>query len=175
MVVVTIVVIVAALIGVMMYQSKIAKNPIDSDRGKVMDSISKITVNPINVERAKARDAKRISDVKQMSNYLSIEDTNVYGQNIQGCISENSLSESCTGPGEVSNISQFKDPGKGTSPCSTSSHTVCQYSIGARSIAAPAKTNDYQICFFLENGYARLSQGLHAMTDTGAFADCTLK
>ena len=117
--------------------------------------------------RPRARDARRLAEVKQMGLIIAIEATSLISgsaRNFAGCVGSDVLASTCTGPGGISQFSDFSDP-SGTSPCKNGSTATCDYSISKAGGAAAASIDDYEICFFLEEGVALgYSQGLLSIT-----------
>lgn len=124
--------------------------------------------------RERARDARRVSDAKQMSTLLEIEASN-NPEPIQGCTGADAKVNTCNGTGAVAtDFGRFQDPTVGTSgsACTSNSTVPCQYSISQEDGSAGATTGDYQICFYLEGGAGDLAVGLHAIETNGAFGVC---
>lgn len=140
----------------------------------IIGLLSTLAVISLNGAREKARDAQRISDVKQMSTVLEIENaqhdpgTPVTGpaEFVQG-----SLASLATGPGDVSQFSNFEDPTEDTTPCANGANTECNYSIGNEAGDAVANLDDYEICFYLESGSGDLLGGIHSITTGGVFTN----
>lgn len=142
----------------------------------IIGILASIGVASLNSARSKARDAKRISDIKQMSTILESEEGAVPNREVTGCTGAFAATSICTGPGDdvlklfprLLDPSTPKDtakqPGaagydKGT-PCVSTSTGVCSYSIAKQDGAeGNATTASYQICFYLESGGAGLNKG----------------
>jgi len=139
----------------------------------IIGLLSTMAVVSLNSARAKARDAKRLNDVKQMANILSIEATEGTGnENLVGCTAINSDVILCTGKlvdgatvaGEIKQFSKFKDPSSDT-PCVAGATATCQYSITADG----ATVNNAVIRFYLENASGGLIAGAHTINSSGVF------
>ena len=123
--------------------------------------------------RMKARDTERFSDVRQMNIILELVTYYATGpQFLVGCTTPYADVSICSGPSDVSMFQKFIDPSTSSSVCKPTSKSTCQYSISSEDGKRRAKTNDYQICFYLEegieNGPNPLPRGLHAVkTDVG--------
>ncbi len=133
----------------------------------MLASIVLVSLGPV---RAKARDAKRIAEVRQMALVLEQEAADE-GEAIGVCTADQADVTTCT-IGGVITFANFKDPSSPTTPlCKTAGDTgtTCQYSIATNAGAINARTNDYQICFKLEQGVgtAGLLAGLNQI-ETGA-------
>ena len=133
----------------------------------IIGLLSTMAVVSLNSARAKARDAKRLSDVKQMANILSIQATEgTTVSTLEGCVAVDANVTGCTGPGEVSQFSKFNDPSTSGTACASGSTGTCQYSI----TAAGATVENAQIRFFLENAAGGLTGGIvHTINANGQF------
>lgn len=139
----------------------------------VIGMLASIVLVSLGPARAKARDAKRVADVRQMSVALEVEAADE-GEDTIGCTEADSKTNMCTGPGAVS-FGDFADPSVGIegTACALGITSPCQYSISkADGSAGNPRTNDYQICFFLEDGSGSLGPGLHAIETNGVFTTC---
>ncbi len=93
--------------------------------------------------RAKARDAKRLSDVKQLSTGMEILAALDEVKNIT-CTSESTLS--CTNLATTILWNNFVDPSNIAAPCKTGVVGTCQYGL------KPGSTTDnYELCFKMES------------------------
>jgi prepilin-type N-terminal cleavage/methylation domain-containing protein len=131
----------------------------------IIGILATIVLVSLGSARAKARDARRISDVKQMALLLEMEG-DVSSVALVTCVLADALASTCTGPGVVSQFSNFSDP-NGTTACDNGSTGVCDYSVSQAGGAAAAGTQDYQICFWLEVGSGTLPAGLNSI-ETGS-------
>ncbi len=138
----------------------------------VIGMLASIVLVSLGPARAKARDARRIIEVKQMALALEQEAADG-GEVLVGCIGADAKVNTCTGPGSA-NFANFADPsvGAGGTACANAVVATCQYSISLDDGSAGARTDDYQICFYLEQGVGtiNLSVGLNQITDGGNFA-----
>ncbi len=101
----------------------------------IIGLLSTMAVIQLNDARAKARDAKRISDVKQLSTILEMEGSDSPGPFVEigGATPTpapvDTLAKDCTGPGQVSQFENFEDPSDTVDdPCvggSTPSDDIC--------------------------------------------------
>lgn len=140
----------------------------------IIGLLGTLSITSLLSARAKARDARRINDVQQMANVLSLESSgggNV-AANLEGCgdaINETNT-RTCTGPGNVSYFPDFFDPSiinpdddaticKQTTP----STDVCQYSLASGS----TNVENSLILFFLETDLVGYNQGLHVISPEG--------
>ena len=117
----------------------------------VIGMLASIVLVSLGPTRAKARDAKRIAEVRSMGLALEQEAADG-GEAITGCTLDQADASTCTGPG-TANLANFKDPSTPATPCPAGPGTAtCQYSIATNGGVAGARTDDYQICFVLEQG-----------------------
>ena len=141
----------------------------------VIGMLAAIVLVALGPARARGRDARRISDVRQMSTALEVEEVAANeGKNTVGCEAADSRANTCSGPGVVS-FADFADPSVGTggSACISGGGAVCQYAISkADGTAGNPRTDDYQICFYLEQGSGSLAAGMHAIKTNGVLSAC---
>ena len=148
----------------------------------IIGLLASIVLISLGPARAKARDARRVTDVRQMSTALEVEASD-NPDALVGCTAADARVNTCTGcSGCPSNNSivgfvNFADPtvGIGGAACQQSispSIAPCQYSISQDDGSAAATTGDYQICFWLESGAGSLAAGLHAIETNGVFTTC---
>jgi len=139
----------------------------------IIGVLSSMVVVSVNDARTKARDARRLSDIRQMANLLAIQATE--GQtvaNLEGCnaVSAEKNVRSCTGPGQITQFINFADPSiadpdnNGTI-CTAGSNSVCQYSMTIGS----TNVENAEIYVYLESSVAGLEAGLHYINPNGVF------
>ncbi|MFA7662345.1 MAG: type II secretion system protein [Patescibacteria group bacterium] len=135
----------------------------------------------LNGAREKARDARRISDVKQMATVLEIAAVNNSSEALTVCTDAHDATIDCstTIAGDVAQFANFIDPkhvasGDGaTVPCTTGivgAGAICDYSISKKLGTAGATVGDYEICFYLESGSGDLLKGLNKVTTGGVLS-----
>jgi prepilin-type N-terminal cleavage/methylation domain-containing protein len=138
----------------------------------ILGLLATLTVVQLSSAREKARDAKRISDVKQMSSLMSMELANNPEGVLSGC-AVNASTTLCTGitvagtavaGSEISQFANFVDPNKPTAACVAGATDVCAYAVGT-STDLDAAT----ITFYLENGSGSLTRGVHWINAQGLF------
>lgn len=131
-----------------------------------------------------------IGIVRALSGVLHDIDAQIPGQEFSGCDQSHMYAQSCTSSLEVlsnetgvfakkNNITGetplflvYGDNG-GNPSCTPQSTTVCDYSISNQAGTARPKSNDYEICFFLEQGSDELTNpGVHALYSNGKFGAC---
>ncbi|PLX27375.1 hypothetical protein C0583_03615 [Candidatus Parcubacteria bacterium] len=137
----------------------------------IIGLLSTMAVISLNSARAKARDARRLSDVKQLSTMLSLEAADNPNAPLEGCDTANDLTTDCTGPGQItSEFSKFEDPTTPDTQCTdpaVGDVTTCGYSIVNSASTVGATTT--QIRFYLENDSGGLSAGLNTINSEGIF------
>ncbi len=129
----------------------------------IIGLLSTIAIVAMGGARAKARDAKRISDIKQMSTILDIEEAVAPGTSLTGCVGGDARTNTCTNAGDIiagfgtgSNNAMCDPAGKCALAVICSSAAVgtaaCDYSIsrGGGGALVPTTAN-YEICFFMES------------------------
>lgn len=139
----------------------------------VIGMLASIVLVSLGPTRAKARDAKRITEVRQMGLALEQEAAD-NGDALVGCTAADAKVNTCTGPGVV-NFVNFADPSAGTggTACVNGGTATCQYAISKDDgTAGVPQTDDYQICFYLEQGVGTigLSAGMNQISDGGGFS-----
>ena len=137
----------------------------------IIGILSSLVVVSLNDARAKARDARRLSDIRQMANVFAIEATQGADvAEITGCsattVEKNT--RSCTGPGNVAEFNRFSDPSIQTPDdnntlCRPASSGVCEYSLAIGS----TNVENALILFYLETDIAGLNSGLHSIDPDG--------
>ncbi|MEK7067821.1 MAG: type II secretion system protein [Patescibacteria group bacterium] len=139
----------------------------------IIGVLSSMVVVSLNDARGKARDAKRLSDVRQMANVLAIAATEgTRPLDLTGCNAATTEKNvrSCTGPESIANtLKLFSDsniinPDDPNTICRAGATAPCQYSfnIGSTNVA------NAQIYFFLETNIAGWTSRLHAIDIEGS-------
>ena len=124
----------------------------------IIGILSAVVLSSLGTAREKARDARRLSEIKDMTKLLIVEsDTGDVA--LVGCTAADALTTLCTGPGSVSSFVNYTDPSGSVTACTDASTEACAYSISTEAGLAGAGTEDFQICFYLENGAGGLSAG----------------
>lgn len=140
----------------------------------IIGILSTLAIIALGSARAKARDAKRLSDVKQMSTALEIAETTNPANDLT-CVGAG-LTTGCddldeTADGVTLNWGSFIDPGtNSTVACADPSVVTCGYTVN---LAATTEmdTSNYSICFYLEQASGSLAQGLHNVSSGGNITD----
>jgi len=134
----------------------------------IIGLLSTLAVVSLNNARAKARDAKRLSDVKQLSTILELQATEgTTAAALETCILADALTTTCTGPGQVNQFPNFADPSTPGTACTNASVVTCDYSISKANGAAAATVADYEILFYLEDGAGSQPANLGCITTGG--------
>ena len=126
----------------------------------IIGVLSSVVLASLNTARTKARDASRVSDANQMSRVMALN-TDAWAITLVGCSAADARMVTCTTPLELAN---FTDPSDSTTACTSASTGICDYSVSQADGDAGATTEDYQICFYLENAGATGTAGLHKVS-----------
>ncbi len=141
----------------------------------IIGLLSTMAVISLNSARAKARDARRLSDVKQLSTMLSLAAADDPTANVDcgavgtECAAGN-LTTAAVGPGQVgTEFSKFSDP-TGTAACTLVSTAPCAYSFAFTEPGGNRQNvGSTTIIFYLENDSGGLSAGPNVITTEGIF------
>ena len=137
----------------------------------IIGLLSSLAVVNLNSARGKARDAKRVSDVKQLALLIEMAATSNATGAYQGvlpaaCDSPGDLTTLC-GEFENQNWAVFYDPSRVdagtpllTGGCTNDSAVPCDYAMGIDNSTATG-IDDYEICFFLEEGAGSVPEGVN--------------
>jgi general secretion pathway protein G len=118
----------------------------------IIGLLSTLAVVALNNARAKSRDAKRVSDIKQIQTALEM-----YYQDANGYPSANAMPSSLATAGNTYMGQVLTNP----TPNGITYTYAC---VGANPCAGP-----YTITFNLESGTGGLNTGLHSATPSGFF------
>lgn len=140
----------------------------------IIGILAAVVLANLSTARAKGRDAKRVSDLQNMSKAIAIGDADnpipsllvaLGGANCAAAA--NSKANTCTYPVD---LSAFGDPSVGTAgaACTVASASSCQYSISDAAGGTDATTQDYRICTRLETVTNFGAAGLYKITSTNA-------
>ena len=124
----------------------------------IIGLLAAIVLASVNSARVKGRDARRLADLKQISNAAAIADNSLGGVAFTGCTTK-AEADTCTLP----NLANFKDPGGNTALCSTgATGSACDYTV----MTAGATTQKFEVCDFTE--------GQNAVNTTSAGANVNI-
>ena len=129
----------------------------------IISLLSSVVLTSLNGARAKGRDARRLSDLKEIANAFNIAQS-VQPVTTAGCTAYGAAASTCTVP----DLSKFSDPTSATT-CTKTSAAPCNYMIGKQdgSTGNPT-TENYEICAYLETGSGSLPAGLvYVASNTG--------
>src|SRR3989338_2415144 len=136
----------------------------------IIGLLSTLAVVSLNNARAKARDAKRVSDIKQISTLVEMEAANsssggynVFPDACNGGTNAQLLS-GCTDFAGV-NLATITDPSGSATPCDSGVNANCGYAV-----SVSESTSNYELCFFLEEGAGSVGSGLNKVTAGGVIA-----
>jgi prepilin-type N-terminal cleavage/methylation domain-containing protein len=134
----------------------------------VIGMLASIVLVSLGPARAKARDARRVADVRQMSTALEVEAADG-GEATVTCVTADAKVNTCTGPGVVSSFANYADPSVGIAgtACIPGLIASCQYAIADSLGTGAPRTDNYQICFWLEEGAGSLAKGLNSVRTNG--------
>ena len=128
----------------------------------IIGILSSVVLASLNTARSKGRDARRLSDLKQISNQVaSLGDTTPF----TGCTAAGSVS-TCTG---IPLLSSYSDPSTPGTPCAAGALAgTCNYRVSKFSGGAGNPTaNNWMVCAYLENLAGTLtSQTVHVGSDS---------
>lgn len=121
----------------------------------IIGVLASIVLTSLASARARARDARRISDLKQMLTAIAqLGDAQL---TFEGCTSSGVRAATCT---PTPNLSVLADPSSATvCPNPIVLGTPCDYRVVRRMAAGNPAANDYQICANLEQGSNTLTAG----------------
>ena len=137
----------------------------------IIGVLSTMAVVSLNSARGKARDARRVSDVKQLSTLLEMEASVGSGDTTLVCT--DAVTSTCVDP--AGQFIRFEDPTVQGTACvggTEPSVAPCDYGIYKSDGGGSPNPQYYEICFYLEEGSGDLLTGLHAVTMGGVFSDC---
>jgi type II secretory pathway pseudopilin PulG len=156
----------------------------------IIGLLSTLAVVSLNGARAKARDAKRLSDVKQISTLIEMAATNnpsgSYGDVASAvfpttcdtiAVDFRLPANACVIAG--TDIAAITDPSAAYAAvtpnvCADGSAGVCNYTLTLaeyNSVALAVDTDDYEICFYLENGFNGGQPGSYSISKGGIIKD----
>ena len=141
----------------------------------IIGILSSVVIVSLGGVRGRARDAKRLAEVKEMQLALAVADTSSFAGGT--AITFNTTSPCATALVRcVNNASlstdlvKYRDPSApttgATTACATSGSVGCDYAIYLNTTAI--KTNDYKICFYLEDAASAVDAtvGVHKVTSS---------
>ena len=122
----------------------------------IIGILASIILASLNTARQKGRDARRLSDLKQIVNAIALTDTGGAPVAFAGCVGASALTNTCTTPA----LQLFLDPSAPTgTACVTGGGVICPYTVGkGPTVATAGATNQsYEVCAFLETAAGPLA------------------
>ncbi len=130
----------------------------------IIGILASVVLVSLNTARAKGRDARRVSDLRQIVNVLALADV-VPAVALATCTGLYADVSTCTGAG-LPSMTPFKDPSGVTTACVAAPTAACQYSISTVANAAGATTGDWKVRGWLETGTGALAAGLFCVSSS---------
>jgi prepilin-type N-terminal cleavage/methylation domain-containing protein len=122
----------------------------------IIGILAGIVLASLGNARTKARDARRVSELKQMLNILEQADLQTPGGPITGCNS---------GGGDIAKncdlLKNFSDPSGATARCTATSVAACQYGTRLPFGTGTFTTQNFQICTYLETPIGNFAPGVY--------------
>lgn len=144
----------------------------------IIGILSTLAVVSLSSARSKARDAKRVSDMKQLQSAMEMVNID-NGKYTLTANTNTDPNASCNTGAAVKdcnddtltsyiNTSSLSDPSGPTDVCSSGANAQCEYGIVSTS------DDSYEICFYLENDISNteLKKGLNSITQNGFSEGC---
>lgn len=115
----------------------------------IIGILSSVVLASVRSAQKKGRDARRLQDLKQISNAVALLDSGATATAFSGCTGAGVRVTTCTTP----DLTLYLDPSGATTACTTSSAGTCDYAIGKDALAtAGATTQAWEVCAYLETG-----------------------
>ena len=117
----------------------------------IIGLLATVVLAGLTSARQKGRDARRMGDLKQMSNAIALIGTGQIGTSFAGC-SPNTTTGAAINTCTIGSLNflNYLDP-SGSGACTKTNSTACNYTLFATSTAA-LSSQAYEICDFLETG-----------------------
>lgn len=136
----------------------------------IIGILASIILASLNTARQKARDARRVSDLKQMTTAIAqLGDTTLFA----GCTTSG-RAMTCT---PTPNLTAFIDPSS-TTVCGSGGvnwntaaglTAVCDYRVSKRTASGNPAAGDFAVCAYLEQGSNTLTAGAVRITNLSGF------
>ncbi len=122
----------------------------------IIGMLASLILASLNSARTKARDSRRLSDLKEIANLITVNETSPEGA--IGCSGNVNNCSSVTG---LEALSRFKDPSGATTVCSANPNGVCQYALSRASGSGNPTYGNWKVCSYAEKsaGSARSNAG----------------
>ncbi|MES2006745.1 MAG: type II secretion system protein [Patescibacteria group bacterium] len=122
----------------------------------IIGILAGIVLASLSNARIKARDARRVSELRQMINIIAQADLQLPGGAITGCLSGGTdFAKNCD------LFKNFNDPSNSATRCSAVSTSACQYGTRLPFGTGTFTTQNFQICTYLETPVGTFSAGLY--------------
>lgn len=142
-------------------------NPLGPGKMNEIGAVSPEEKNVLMDSQARSRDKRRILDIRQMATRMELEEANKPGSTLLGCDAAHVAAQLCADTSGKILFSRYKDPSNPSGVCLPESSGVCEYSVSRKDGGFGAKTNDYEVCFWLERDTTDLKAGLNRATVGG--------
>ena len=130
----------------------------------IIGLLSTLAMVALNTARKSSRDAKRLSDMKQLQTAMEMAYDASTGTKTYPTCAAASLVSACTA-GSIATymggIANLNDPSSATA-CTTSSTAVCNYAF-----TTVGSATGYAVTFFLEGASGNMAAGRHTLTEAG--------
>lgn len=120
----------------------------------IIGILSTVVLTSLTTARKKGRDARRLEDLKSIANNVAIAHNGSYPTPFAGCTGASATVDICSAAAGSPDLTAFTDPSvdpQGTA-CGKTASAVCNYVIGAASLAASPTTENWEVCAYLEAG-----------------------
>ncbi len=134
----------------------------------IIGLLASVVLASLNTARQKGRDARRLSDLKEIANAVGAIDL---VKNFVGCTAAGVKASTCNGNGITApDLTKFTDPGgAGQAVCAATPASSCDYRVSAQvgNASTNPTTENWQVCDYLEAGSGGLPAGaVHVGSDT---------
>ena len=129
----------------------------------IIGLLASVVFASLGPARSRARDARRLADMHEIGNTI-VQVQTLTPVAFAGCTASKAAITACTSPA----ISVYKDPSNPTASCSGSGlGAPCLYTVSAQAGGANPTTEDYEVCFYLENGTQGGVAGAYKLSSPG--------
>lgn len=129
----------------------------------IIGILASVVLASLASARAKGRDARRVTELREMAKAIAILDTDP-APALVGCTGARVDVSTCTSP----DLSKYKDPSTPGTACGASPTATCQYAVAKGDGTVAATTQNYQICSWLEAGAGTIAAGEVAISATSS-------
>ena len=132
----------------------------------IIGLLSSVVFASLNSARVKARDARRLADAGEMSKVIFLVQNDA-AVPFTGCSVTGTKANVSTCTGSFLPLASYKDPSNSAIPCAANNTIPCQYSVSNQAGGVGATTENYEICFYLENGTGGCVAGMYKVSSPG--------